>query len=781
MDTLAGRRLEIGDQAAASPLHTLIDLRWMRPGLAGGIENLSRSFLNQLLQLDCFNRYTVLVPTEVQYDFDTRRCSNFALVAADGPGVYVRRAVLSARGRYWRTPEVEALRRIHELRVDVALSIPGYIQPDLASLSNVEVMPDIQHEYHPEFFSPHALEERRRIYTASAQRAAHICAMSEFTRQTLIERLGIPPDRITTTHLAADPMFHSESSARRDHYRVLDKYGLRSGEYLLFPANTWRHKNHAVALEALRVLREAYGLDPLLVCPGTPKEAHGELLAKVKDARLESRVRFLGYCHPTYLPALYQGAAALVFPSLFEGFGMPLLEAMWCDCPVVCSNVTSLPEVAGDAALLVDPRSPEELAHAVNRVLTDTDLRRRLIERGRERVKRFSWGKFTREVVSVLHQVRPLRDRGCAEPRTEQWTRANCPEGGIGLIRSPLTPRRWQSRLSSVLFRFNRVGRAREHVRRMTESWARGEVLRSLPHAVAGAILAPKVAFSVGVYPFLRDRVYEKIVTHLEQRPGLPPGSYHDHTEPWGDGWVGPRLVLNRDTRHPAEFVALSGSSTLRYLRRRALTLTVFVDGKAVGRHRITRPGSFLARIALAGPLAPGRHTVEVEASAWWIPDRYLRDGEVRPLAWQMDQIELEPAADLERIEPWSDGWVGPRLVLNRDTRHPAEFVALSGWTNLRYVSRPLVLTVGVDGHVVGRHTMERSGRFVARIPVAGSLAPGRHTVEVEASAWWIPDRYLRNGDVRPLAWRLRQIQLEAAGAHAPRFLTRFLGRWLSR
>ena len=157
------------------------------------------------------------------------------------------------------------------------------------------------------------------------------------------------------------------------------------------------------------MLREAYGLDPLLVCTGSPKGAHGELPAKIRDARLGDRVRFLGYVPVTDMPGLYEGAAALVFPSLFEGFGLPLLEAMWCDCPIVSSNAASLPEVASNAAVLVDPRSPEALAHALSRVLTDEGLRRALIERGRERVKDFSWTKFTLEVVSVLHRARQLR------------------------------------------------------------------------------------------------------------------------------------------------------------------------------------------------------------------------------------------------------------------------------------------------------------------------------------------------------------------------------------
>jgi glycosyltransferase involved in cell wall biosynthesis len=399
------------------PLRAVIDLRWMRPGLAGGIENLSRSFVNCLLQLDRVNRYRVLVPTEVRYDFDKRAALNFTFESVDSPHAYARKAaLLTARflhGRlgvqYWRTPDVDTLRRARDLRAEVALSIPGYIHPDLAPLTNVLIVPDIQHEYCPEFFAPRDLEERRRVYTASARRAAHICAISDFTRQTLLDRLGLSPERVTTTHLAADVGFHPGSPARLDGRRILDKHGLKAGEYLLFPGNTWPHKNHEAAFEALRVLREAYGLDPLLVCTGSPKEAHRELLAKIEDAGLGQRVRFLGYCALDDMPPLYEGAAGLVFPSLFEGFGLPLLEAMWCDCPIVCSNVTSLPEIAGDAALLADPRSPEELAQALYRVLTDDDLRRLLIARGRHRVKDFSWTKFTVGVVSVLHEARQRR------------------------------------------------------------------------------------------------------------------------------------------------------------------------------------------------------------------------------------------------------------------------------------------------------------------------------------------------------------------------------------
>lgn len=422
-ETLAGRyadaiRATLAETARPdAPMHALIDLRWMRPGVAGGIENLSRAFLDHLIRLDRVNRYTVLVPAEVQFDWDTRGGGHVRFVASDGPVAAAREALLSAlrmahrrvRLQYWRTPDVEALRRSAGERAEVALSVPGYLHPDVIPLSNVLIVPDIQHEYCPEFFPGRELEERRRLYTQSAHRAEHLCAISEFTRQTLIERLGIAPERVTTTRLAADPVFEPGSPMRGRRAEVLARYGLPDRQYLLFPGNTWPHKNHAGALRALAVLRETHGLDPLLVCTGSAKAADGPLRDQIRAAGLEGRVRFLGYCPTTDMPALYEGAAALVFPSLFEGFGIPLLEAMWCECPIVCSGTTSLPEIAGDAALLIDPRSPEDVAQALARVLTDQALREVLVARGLEQVRQFSWRAFTLAIVAVLQQVRRRR------------------------------------------------------------------------------------------------------------------------------------------------------------------------------------------------------------------------------------------------------------------------------------------------------------------------------------------------------------------------------------
>jgi hypothetical protein len=207
----------------------------------------------------------------------------------------------------------------------------------------------------------------------------------------------------------------------------------------------------------------------------------------------------------------------------------------------------------------------------------------------------------------------------------------------------------WELALSLALFRFNRVGRARRYFRRAQESWQRGEVLGATPHALAAAILAPEVAFYVGVYPTLRDRatgVWRTALDRLGHVEGEAPqtAAYLDRTDAWSDGWVGPRLVVSRDTEGPVQAVGVRGWAYLRYLRR-PLVLTLRVDNQVIGRHRIGRPGDFVARLPLAGPLAPGRHTVEVEASTWFVTHRFTRNGDFRPLAWRLGEVELEAAS----------------------------------------------------------------------------------------------------------------------------------------
>lgn len=380
-------------------MRIVIDLRWMRPAQAGGIENLSRSFLGELLLLDRTNSYRVLLPAEVAHDFDARHRENFRFEAVDGPAEAWRRLRTRVQRRLGFSGPSE-----REAAPDLVLSLSGYIVPDMFPYRNVLVFADLQHEYHPEFFAPEELDERRRVFGASIARADHMIAISEHTRRTLLERYGVAPERVSTGHLAADPAFHPERWEPATLPRVLRKYSLEP-DYLLFPANTWPHKNHLGALAALARLREAHGLQPQLVLTGARKQGQEALLEACGRLGLDGQVRFLGYCPLEDMPALYRGARALFYPSLFEGFGIPVVEAMWCGCPVVCSDRTSLPEIAGEAALLVDPLSADQMAAALARLLGDEGLRATLSERGRRRARDFSWRAFALQVLRTLNQV----------------------------------------------------------------------------------------------------------------------------------------------------------------------------------------------------------------------------------------------------------------------------------------------------------------------------------------------------------------------------------------
>jgi len=166
-------------------------------------------------------------------------------------------------------------------------------------------------------------------------------------------------------------------------------------------------------------------------------------------------------------------------------------------------------------------------------------------------------------------------------------------------------------------------------------------------------------------------------------------------------------------------------------------------------------------------PVGPGTHTIEVEASSWFVPHRFTENGDFRPLAWRLGDVELAEGSDLPlgHTACWSDGWVGPRLVVECQNGLPARSVSIRGWADLRYLNSPLVLTVRLDSHIIGQHRLEEPGDFVARIPVPDPVGPGTHTIEVEASSWFVPHRFTENGDFRPLAWRLADVELDAGPA----------------
>jgi glycosyltransferase involved in cell wall biosynthesis len=252
---------------------------------------------------------------------------------------------------------------------------------------------------------PDLVPARRRRYfgamlRAAVRRAARVIAVSEWTKGDVVELLGVAPERVAVTHLAADETFRPADAATLIAFRA--RQGLER-PYVLFVGNLEPRKNVAGLLRAFALLITE--VEHELVLVGGEGWMTEEISAALADPRLRDRVRRVGWVEPAALPLWYGAADLFVFPSFYEGFGLPPLESMACGTPVIAANVTALPEVVGDAALTVDPTDAEAMAGAMRRVLFDPALAADLRRRGLSRAEDFSWVATAAATVGVFREV----------------------------------------------------------------------------------------------------------------------------------------------------------------------------------------------------------------------------------------------------------------------------------------------------------------------------------------------------------------------------------------
>ncbi|MBV9507852.1 MAG: glycosyltransferase family 4 protein [Acidobacteriia bacterium] len=255
------------------------------------------------------------------------------------------------------------------------------------------------------------LRARRYVFRRGLLRAGKVIAVSEATRRDLCNVLDVPLEHVRRVYNAPDPGFLSrvnetEESSRS---RILERYQI-SYPFLLYAGNIRPHKNVPRLVEAFAVLREQVSSHPVykdlrLIIIGDTISLYPSVRQAVIKSRAENVVRFLGFVPFDTLRCFYQAAAAFVFVSRYEGFGLPPLEAMACGTPVVTSNVSSLPEVVGDAAVQVNPENVFDIARGIKDVLLDEELRDNLIRCGREQASRFSWERTAREVLEIYREV----------------------------------------------------------------------------------------------------------------------------------------------------------------------------------------------------------------------------------------------------------------------------------------------------------------------------------------------------------------------------------------
>ncbi len=370
-------------------VHIAIDAHTVGTGLAGN-ETYTTNLVEALAELDTQNRYTLYVT----------KSEAFARFHDRWAHVTVRRTLPhTPLIRIPVTLSAELRRR------PVDLLHVQFTAPPLAPCPVVSTVHDLAFEHIPETFKRRSWMQLRLTARRTARSAAHLITPSAFSRDDVVRTYGIPPERITVTPLAAAPQYapvRDEAVCRR----VRERYGI-AGDYILAVGSIQPRKNLVRLIRAYARLSQtqAEGTLPSLVIVGKKAWLFEETLRAWQGGEHAGRVIFTGYAPDADLPALYTGALCFVYPSYFEGFGLPPLEAMSCGAPVITGDRTSLPEVVGDAGLMFDPHDESALTGALTRMVNDADLRRTLRARGFAQAQRFTWRETARLTLVAYEQA----------------------------------------------------------------------------------------------------------------------------------------------------------------------------------------------------------------------------------------------------------------------------------------------------------------------------------------------------------------------------------------
>ena len=356
-------------------MHIAIDAHSVGAQLAGN-ESYAVNLIEALAEIDQTNRYTLYVTKPAAIDRFADRWPNFKVRQAL-PHTPLVRIPLTLSAELRRHP------------VDV-LHVQ-FTAPPFAPCPVVTTIHDLSFEHLPETFKRRSRAQLRLTVRRTARKAALILTLSEFSRRDIIETYAVDPERVIVTPAAAPTHFKPITSAT-ELEKIRERYGI-GANYLLSLGSIQPRKNLTRLIEALLWLRtERPDSDlPQLVIAGRRGWLDDEVFRAAQQNGLNESVKFIGYVPEEDLPALYSGALCFVYPSYFEGFGLPVLEAMQCGAPVIAGNQTSLPEVAGDAALLFDPFDTRALGEAIARAIDHPDYRAELRKSGLKRATEFSW------------------------------------------------------------------------------------------------------------------------------------------------------------------------------------------------------------------------------------------------------------------------------------------------------------------------------------------------------------------------------------------------------
>jgi glycosyltransferase involved in cell wall biosynthesis len=356
----------------------------------GGNESYALNLIEALAQIDRVNDYTLYVTTPAAFERFNRRWPNFR-VHTTLPHTPLIRIPLTLSAELRKNP------------VDV-LHVQ-FTAPPFCPCPVVVSIHDLSFEHLPQTFNRRSRTQLRLTVRHSARRAAKILTLSEHTRRDVIETYGVAPDVVSAIPLAA-PAHFGPVTHDKELQRVRHTYGI-DGDYVLSVGSIQPRKNLVRLIKAYAALRGARAGNkcPKLVIVGKCAWLYDETLRALEQTGVEDSVVLTGYVPEPDLPALYSGALCFIYPSYFEGFGLPPLEAMKCGAPVIVGNATSLPEVVGEAALKVDPFDVSAIAAAMDQLINNSELRAELRVKGLARAKMFDWNDTAQRTLAVYEQV----------------------------------------------------------------------------------------------------------------------------------------------------------------------------------------------------------------------------------------------------------------------------------------------------------------------------------------------------------------------------------------
>ena len=363
-----------------------------------GIGRYTRELVAALLRLETQNHYAIFAAVGGLKDRDWRpEIENLQSLISD---LKFRAIPLTDDWlhRLWQRLRLPIPAEVITGPLDVFYSPDFVLPPTRRATRTLLTVHDLSFLHHPDAFVPSLREYLERVVPRSVARTDRVLADSESTRDDLIAHFGTPPEKVHVLYCGVDARFHPEKEPGEQE-RLRDRYSIES-PYVLSVGTLQPRKNY------VRLIKALANLPPVnlqLVIAGGRGWLYEDVLAEAE--KHGDCVRVLGFVDDADLPALLRNAALFAFPSLYEGFGLPVLEAMACGVPVVCSNASSLPEVAGDAALTIDPLDTDGLAEAMSRVLADADLRQEMIDRGLAQAARFTWEKAARQLLGLFEAL----------------------------------------------------------------------------------------------------------------------------------------------------------------------------------------------------------------------------------------------------------------------------------------------------------------------------------------------------------------------------------------